>query len=58
MKGILPLESFLAKLKSTDYKGAISLKVKPEYLEAGNDKAVLKNLKECLAFCEKYFKKS
>ncbi|MBI2453355.1 sugar phosphate isomerase/epimerase [Candidatus Peregrinibacteria bacterium] len=54
-KGILPLESFLTKLKDFNYKGAISLKILSKYLEAGNDERVMTNLKECKTFYEKYF---
>lgn len=53
--GILPLESLLAKLKQDKYPGAISIKVKPKFLEAGNDEKVLKRLKECKEFYEKYY---
>ncbi|MBI2464042.1 sugar phosphate isomerase/epimerase [Candidatus Peregrinibacteria bacterium] len=55
MKGMLPLESFLSKLKNNGYKGAISLKVLPKFLDAGNDRNVLKNLKECKEFYDSYF---
>lgn len=55
--GNLPLESFLAKLKQNNFKGAISLRIKPKYLEVGDDEKVLDHLKECKKFYEKYFVK-
>ncbi|MBU1992549.1 MAG: sugar phosphate isomerase/epimerase [Patescibacteria group bacterium] len=54
-EGILPLESLLAKLKQDQYPGAISIKVKPKFLDAGNDEKVIKHLKECKEFYEKYY---
>lgn len=56
MKGVLPLESFLTKLKAENYNGAVSLKIQPRFLEAGNDEKVVKNLKECKKFFEEFFK--
>ena len=55
-EGILPLESFLRKLKSNDYKGAISLRVKPTELSAGDDEKVVKKLKKVKEFVEEFFK--
>lgn len=54
--GILPLESLLAKLKQDNYPGAISIKVKPKFLDAGDDSKVMKRLSECKEFYEKYYK--
>jgi sugar phosphate isomerase/epimerase len=54
--GILPLESFLAKLKQDKFPGTISIKVNPKFLNAGDDEKVLKNLKEIKDYCDKYFK--
>ncbi len=55
-EGILPLESFLKKLKSNGFKGAISLRVKPSELSAGNDEKVIKKLKKAKEFIDEFFK--
>ena len=55
--GILPLESFLTKLSADDYKGSLSLKVKPKYLQIGKDDQVLKSLKDSIEYCKKYLSK-
>jgi len=55
--GILPLESFLKKLKDNDFKGAISIRVKPSELSAGDDEKVIKQLKKAKDFVEEYFSK-
>jgi len=55
-KGILPIESFLTKLKQDGYAGAISLKVNPKFLDAGNDEKMLKALDSQKLFYETYFK--
>ena len=55
MEGILPLESLLKKLKSNDYRGAISIMVKPTALSAGDDEKVIKNLKKIKEFVDEYF---
>lgn len=57
-EGALPLESFLTKLKQDGYKGAISFKIQPKFLKAGDDVKVLKNLAECKKFYENYFAKA
>ncbi|PJC36588.1 hypothetical protein CO046_05030 [Candidatus Peregrinibacteria bacterium CG_4_9_14_0_2_um_filter_53_11] len=54
-EGILPLESFLTKLKQEGYKGAISYKISPKSMGAGSDDKVMKNLKLCKEFYEEYF---
>ncbi|PIQ77422.1 hypothetical protein COV82_04625 [Candidatus Peregrinibacteria bacterium CG11_big_fil_rev_8_21_14_0_20_46_8] len=54
-EGILPLESFFTKLKQDGYKGAISFKIAPKYIQAGDDEKVIKHLKECKDFYEEYF---
>lgn len=54
-KGILPIESFLAKLKQDGFKGNISLKINGKFLNVGNDEKVLKSLKEQKLFYETYF---
>jgi sugar phosphate isomerase/epimerase len=53
--GILPLESFLTKLKQDKFPGTISMKVNPKYIEAGNDEKVIKHLKEMKDYYNKYF---
>jgi sugar phosphate isomerase/epimerase len=53
--GILPLESFLTKLKQDKFPGSVSIKVNPKYLSAGNDEKVMKHLKETKAYFDKYF---
>lgn len=55
--GLLPMESFLTKLTEEGYKGALSIKVNPKYLQIGDDEAVLKSLKDSIAFCKKYLAK-
>ncbi len=55
-EGILPLESFLKKLKSNGFKGAISLRVKPSELSAGDDEKVIKKLKKAKKFIDEFFK--
>jgi sugar phosphate isomerase/epimerase len=54
-EGILPLESFLTKLKQDQYPGALSIKVQPKYLHAGDDEKVLKGLKEAKEYVDKYY---
>lgn len=56
-QGILPLESFLRKLKANDYKGAISIRVHPSELSAGDDEVVVDKLKKAKAFVDEFFKK-
>lgn len=54
-EGILPLESFLRKLKRSDYKGAISIRVRPSELAAGDDDKVVEKLKKAKAFVEEFY---
>lgn len=54
-EGVLPLESFLKKLKSNDYKGAISVRVRPTELAAGDDEKVIAALKKVKKFVEEYY---
>lgn len=56
-EGILPLESFLTKLKQEGYRGAISFKIHPKFIHAGDDEKVLKNLADCKKFYMEYFVK-
>jgi sugar phosphate isomerase/epimerase len=55
-EGVLPLESFLKKLKSNNFKGAISLRVRSSELSAGDDDKVVAKLKKAKEFIEEYFK--
>ena len=54
-EGILPLESFLKKLKQNKYEGSISLRVRPQELAAGDDDLVIKRLKKAKEFILEYF---
>lgn len=53
--GILPIESFLTKLKQDGFPGTISMKINPKFLELGNDEKVLKSLGELKEFYQTYF---
>ncbi len=55
-QGILPIESFLTKLKQDNYKGILSIKVNPKTLNVGKDEKVLNELKNQKEFYETYFK--
>ncbi|MBP9718746.1 sugar phosphate isomerase/epimerase [Candidatus Gracilibacteria bacterium] len=57
-EGILPLESFLTKLKQEGYKGAISFKIQPRIINAGNDEKMLTHMAECKKFYENFFVKA
>jgi sugar phosphate isomerase/epimerase len=54
-EGILPLESFLKKLQMNKYEGAISVRVRPSELAAGDDELVVKKLKKVKSFINEYF---
>lgn len=54
-EGILPLESFLTRLKQDGFAGNISLKVNSKFLNAGDDEKVHKNLVEAKAFFDKHY---
>ena len=54
--GIMPLESFLTKLKKDTYAFDISLLVSPTALAAGDDKIVTRSLKQSKAFVDRYLK--
>lgn len=56
-EGIMPLESFLTKLKQDRYPGAISIKVSPKFLHAGDDEKVVESLKEAKKYYDKYYTK-
>ncbi len=55
-EGILPLESLLKKLKDDKFDGAISIRVKPSELSAGDDEKVVETLKKIKDFVNDYFK--
>ena len=55
-EGIMPLESFLTKLKQDGYPGALSIKVLPKHLHAGDDDRVIEELKSTKKYYEKYYK--
>lgn len=52
--GVLPLESFLSKLKQDDFKGSISIKVRPQNFHVGDDQRMLSDIKASLEYCKKY----
>lgn len=56
-EGILPLESFLTKLKQEGYKGSVSFKIHPHFLQTGSMEKVLKHLADCKKFYVDYFEK-
>jgi sugar phosphate isomerase/epimerase len=56
-EGILPLESFLTKLKQDKYPGAISIKILPKFLHAGEDEKVIEELRRAKKYYEKYYQK-
>ncbi len=53
--GILPLESFLTKLKQDNWPGNISLKVNGKFLNVGEDEKVMKALLDAKNFYDTYF---
>lgn len=54
-EGLMPLESFLTKLKQDRYPGAISIKVMPKFLNAGDDEALIESLKKAKKYYDKYY---
>ena len=56
-KGILPIESFLTKLKQDGYPGTISLKIAPTFLPLGDDDKLMDFLAEQKDFYDTYFTK-
>jgi len=54
-KGILPIESFLTKLKQDSFPGNVSLKVNSKFFDAGEDDKVMKHLAEMKTFYDTYF---
>ena len=55
VEGVLPLESFLTKLKQDGFKGAVSFKIHPKFFKVGDDEKVKKSLATCKKFFENYF---
>lgn len=55
-EGVLPLESFLKKLKNNNYKGVISIRVRASELKAGDDEKVIAQLKKVKKFVDEYYK--
>ncbi len=51
----LPLESFLMKMKSTNYEGHFTLKVSPKEIWVWNEEMVLKNLRYIQKYYSKHF---
>jgi sugar phosphate isomerase/epimerase len=54
-KGILPIESFLTKLKQDGFPGTVSLKLNGKFLTVGEDDKVMKALEEEKLFYDTYF---
>lgn len=54
-EGIMPLESFLTKLKQDRYPGAISIKILPKFLHAGEDEKVVEELGRAKKYYDKYY---
>lgn len=54
-EGILPIESFLTKLKQDSFPGSVAIKVNPKFLNVGDDEKVLKNLADMKLFYDTYF---
>ncbi len=52
--GVLPIESFLSKLKQENYKGTVSIDLDPKYLHLGNNQEMKKLLLEAKDFCLQY----
>ena len=53
--GILPLESFLTKLKQDGYPGTISFKINPKFLDLDDRKKMMKTLAKHKDFYDTYF---
>lgn len=53
--GILPIESFMTKLKQDGYPGTVSMKINPKYLDVGEDAKVQKVLGELKEYYTTYF---
>ena len=55
-KGTIPLESFLSKLATDDFKGAVSVKINPKYLQVKDLDKMKSNLEDSIKFIQKYAK--
>ena len=55
-EGVLPLESFLRKLAANKFEGALSVRVRPTELNAGDDEKVIATLKKVKEFVDEFFK--
>jgi len=53
--GILPIESFLTKLKQDGFPGTISMKINPKFMSLGTDKEVKEMLAKLKDFYTTYF---
>jgi sugar phosphate isomerase/epimerase len=53
--GILPIESFLTKLKQDGFPGTISMKINPKFMDLGDENKLKKRLDELLKFYTTYF---
>ena len=54
-KGILPIESFLTKLKQEKFPGTIALKINGKFLNVGDDEKLMKSLADQKLFYDTYF---
>ena len=54
-EGILPIESFLTKLKQDSWPGNIAVKINPKFMNAGNDEKVLETMLDIKKFYDTYF---
>ncbi len=54
-EGILPIESFLTKLKQDNFAGNIAYKINPKFLSAGDDEKVIKTLADMKNFYDTYY---
>jgi sugar phosphate isomerase/epimerase len=53
--GVLPLESFLTKLKQQNYKGVFTLRLSPKAISEGNEERMNETLKLNREFFDKYY---
>ena len=49
------MESFLTKLKQDKYPGAISIKILPKHVHAGDDDEVIESLEKAKKYYDKYY---
>jgi sugar phosphate isomerase/epimerase len=55
--GELPLDSFLHRLRESQFSGILCVELDPESLDAADESKALKNLVRCREFCEEHFDK-